>query len=497
VNVERELKLVVPPTFTLPSLLGLLPGVSPKAGEDRWLEAVYLDTADLRLARWGASFRHRSDDGWTVKLSQAGEGDILVRHEYVFPGDDPWTVPPPAQDLVQAFARTSPLTAVAEIGTLRRPVALVGSGGEDLAELTDDDVTVRSGGAVVGRFREIEVEFAEAAPPGLVVAVEARLRGAGAGGAPALPKHLRALGYGAPPAPEIAVPELGPQPTAGDVVHRAIAISVERLIRHDVVVRLDTDPEGVHQARVATRRLRSDLRTFGALVDASWAEPVREGLGWLADMLGGARDTDVMLERIRRFAEELPAVERPGGAVVVAALEQADKEVHDRLLEAMRSDRYAALLEALVTAANQPPLLPEAAEPARDVLPGLVRDPWKHLRREVRAAGKAPPDEVLHQLRIQSKRVRYAAEAVAPALGKPAARFAAAVEDLQEVLGVHQDAVVAEEWLRAWAAAQPSADAAFAAGAIAGRERASDRATRSDWRRAWKHLDTSDLRSWM
>ena len=124
-NVERELKLVVPPTFTLPSLLGLLPGVSPKAGEDRWLEAVYLDTADLRLARWGASFRHRSDDGWTVKLSQTGEGDILVRHEYVFPGDDPWTVPPPAQDLVQAFARTSPLTAVAEGSLWRRAVDTV------------------------------------------------------------------------------------------------------------------------------------------------------------------------------------------------------------------------------------------------------------------------------------------------------------------------------------------------------------------------------------
>ncbi len=297
--------------------------------------------------------------------------------------------------------------------------------------------------------------------------------------------------------PRSRSPELGPRPTAGDVVHLAIAVSTERLIRHDVVVRLDTDPEGVHQARVATRRLRSDLRTFGSLVDASWAEPVREGLGWLADMLGGARDTDVMLERIRRFADELPPAERPGGAVVVAALEQADKEIHERVLEAMRSDRYAALLEALVAAANQPPLLPEATEPARDVLPGLVREPWRQLRRAVRAAGKTPPDDVMHQLRIQSKRVRYAAEAVAPALGKQASRFAAAVEQLQEVLGVHQDAVVAEEWLRGWAAAQPSADAAFAAGAIAGRERAGDRATRSDWRRAWKRLDTADLRSWM
>jgi CHAD domain-containing protein len=475
----------------------LVPGVTPVPADERWLEAVYHDTADLRLARWGASLRHRDGEGWTLKLAEQPEGDVLVRAEHPFPGDDPAAVPAPAADLVRAFTRIQPLVAVVEMGTFRRPVRLVSATGQQLAELTDDDVTVRSGGAVVGRFRELEVEFDEACPPELARAVEARLRGAGAGGVPALSKHLRALGYGASPAPEITVPDLGPRPTAGDVIHRAIAQSVERLIRHDVVIRLDIDPEGVHQARVATRRLRSDLRTFDALVDQGWSRGARDELGWLADMLGGARDTDVLLQRIRDDAAALPEEEQAGGAAVVAALELADKEIHAQLLDALRSDRYVQLLETLVAAANRPPVLPEAAVPAQQALPPLVRGPWKKLRREVKAAGRDPADEALHGMRIQAKRVRYAAEAVAPALGKQATRFAEAVERLQDVLGSHQDAVVAEEWLRSWAAGQASPDAAFAAGAIAGREHAGARAARADWRRAWKRLDDPDLRDWM
>ena len=78
------------------------------------------------------------------------------------------------------------------------------------------------------------------------------------------------------------MPDLGADASAGNVVRRAIALSAIRLIRHDPVVRLDTDPEGVHQARVATRRLRSDLRTFRPLVDAAWSSALRDELGWLA-----------------------------------------------------------------------------------------------------------------------------------------------------------------------------------------------------------------------
>ena len=104
------------------------------------------------------------------------------------------------------------------------------------------------------------------------------------------------------------------------------------------------------------------------------------------------------------------------------------------------------------------------------------------------ALDKDPDDEALHAVRIPTKRARYASEAVAPVLGKRARAFAAAAADLQDALGEHHDAVVAEHWLRDWARASRSVPGAFAAGELAGLERAAaDRAKRR-WRKTWKPL---------
>lgn len=496
-NLERELKLVVPPTFRMPELDAIVPGVNAAVQEPRFLEATYFDTADLRLARWGASLRHRAGEGWTVKLASGRTADVLLREEHSFPGEDPGAPPVPAVDLVRAFSRTASLVPIAHVGTLRTPTLLLLPDGTPVAEVVDDDVTVRTDGVVSGRFREVEVELDEGCPHDLADAVERRLRSAGAGVAAALAKHLRALGYSASPDREIVVPELPAKPSAGDVIRRAIASAVERLILHDAVVRLDTDPEGVHQARVSTRRLRSDLRTFAPLLDPDWVAATRDELRWLGDVLGGARDTDVLLDRLRARVEDLPEAEQPGGAVILDALTLSDKEAHAAVLDAMRSDRYALVLEELVAAALDPPLTPAADAPAAEVMPALARGPARALRKAVKRAGDDPPDEVLHAIRIRAKRARYAAEAVAPAVGKEATRYAELAAELQGLLGEHQDAVVAGTWLREWAASSASADAAFAAGTIAGLERAEAADLRRGWRKVWRRLNDPKLRRWM
>ncbi len=114
----------------------------------------------------------------------------------------------------------------------------------------------------------------------------------------------------------------------------------------------------------------------------------------------------------------------------------------------MESPRYVALLERLIEAARQPQCRKAADAPAAEVVPGLVAGPWRKLRKAVDALPPNPPDADLHQIRILAKRTRYAAEAAAPLVGKKAKAFAVAVAELQEVLGDHQDAVVAEAWLR-------------------------------------------------
>jgi CHAD domain-containing protein len=297
--------------------------------------------------------------------------------------------------------------------------------------------------------------------------------------------------------PEIDVVELEDDATAGDVVRRAIALSVIRLVRHDPVVRLDEDPEGVHQARVATRRLRSDLRTFRSLVDDEWSSPLRDELGWLAGVLGEVRDGDVLLARFRDSAAELPEDGQQGARAVLATLEEARNAAHATLLETLHSRRYLELLDRLVAAANAPGLSTKAEATARDVVPELVVRPWHKLAKRVKALDESPSDEQLHNVRIRTKRVRYAAEAAAAIAGKPARDFAKKASKLQDVLGDLNDAVVAERWLESWAGQWRPVEEAWAAEALAERERSAAKPLRESWRDEWEELSSPKLRDWM
>ena len=499
-STEREVKLSAPPTFRMPWLDGIADGVSALPRETERLKTTYVDTDDYRLARWGVSLRHRAGQGWTTKLPAETSGPLLVRGEYTVPGDE--GVPPlESVDLVRAYVRTAELRPVARLRTVRRHVELRDFQDRLFADVVDDEVSVLSGRRIAARFRELEVEIpdeiAQEVPDGLLEGLIARLRAAGAGEPDTTSKYVRAVGALATRSPEVVAPSLPSGSSAGVVVRRAIGASVIHVLRHDVVVRLDSNPEGVHQARVATRRLRSDLRTFSSLLEAEWTRSLREELRWLGVVLGDARDADVMLERVRSRAASIPVTEAPGAARVLDALDRRRKEAHAVVIETLRGDRYVELLDRLVAAANEPDLLLGADLPAVQVLPGLVRGPWRALRRYVRTAGSSPTDEQLHMIRIRTKRVRYAADAVAPLMGRPARRFADEAAALQTVLGEHNDAVVAEAWLRTWAASERSGDASFAAGMLAGIERAGAQTARERWRRRWKRLAARDLRGWM
>jgi len=491
---EREVKLAASPSFRLPELDGLVNGATAVAREPERLSTTYLDTEDLRLARWGVSLRYRLGEGWTLKLPVEQQGPLLVRDELTFEGNGR-RPPRQAVDLVRAYVRTAELLPQIRLRTVRRRVELVDSSARLLADVVDDEVSVLVGRRLASRFRELEVEVGDETPQDVLDAVVSRLRSAGAGEVDPTPKYIRALGPRAGQLPEVAVEKLRSGATAGDVVRRAIAESVVRLIQHDTVMRLDSDPEGVHQARVATRRLRSDLRTFRPLLDPDWASSLRDELGWLAGILGTVRDGDVLLERMRKQASSLPPASADGAAGVLSTLEQARDAAHVELLDVLRGERYVALLDRLVEAARSPALLLEADLPASGSLAGLARRPWRKLRRSVSGLSHPPTDEELHGVRIPTKRCRYAADALEPVLGKRARVFARAAADLQDVLGDFNDAVVAERWLREWAAHTRSPRAAYAAGELAGLEHAAGQATRKRWRKAWRELAAVGLDS--
>ena len=495
---EREAKFAPAPGFRLPDLTGVVEGVSTAPADTLDLQTTYFDTPDLRLTRSGASLRYRNDEGWLVKLpeSDGGYKAMLVRREHRFDGP-PGAPPADALDLVLGLVRTAAVEPVSRMRTHRRRLELRGPDDKPLAEVVDDEVSILDRGHVAARFRELEVELREESDPELAHVVVDRLREAGAGEPDPTPKVVRALGSRALDAPDVLpAPELGRAANAGDVVRVALTASVARLVGHDAAVRLGEDPEGVHQARVATRRLRSDLRTFRALVDEEWCETLRDELKWLGTLLGSVRDADVLLARLRARVEHLPEPDRDAAAALVTRLGAERDRARADLLEGMGGRRYLELLDRLVDAARAPVLTPEAGQAAGDVLPGLVRKPLGRLDHAVDELDDDPPDEALHDVRKRAKQARYAAEAAASATGKPARRLASALEDVQDVLGEHQDAVVAEQWLRD-ALAAASARQTFVIGQLAALERLEAVASRAAWRDAWKKASRKRLRSWI
>ena len=492
-QVERELKFIAARDLDLASVVASVHhDLIADEPETRQLHASYFDTSDLRLARAGASLRHRDDDGWTVKLARPS-GVALERSELHVdgPAGDP---PAAAVDLVHALIRRAPLQLAAHLDTTRTRIVLRDADGEMLAELVDDDVSVHNGSASsTTEFRELEVEFAAGTSAELVDRIAEYLRRSGAGEPEHLSKIARALGPRALDAPDLVPPsDLDFASTPTEVLRAAIARSTARLLAHDPGVRLGADPEDVHQARVATRRIRSDLRTFREVVDPGWDESLRSELEWLGDLLGVVRDTDVLLDRLEARVTSLDPADQPLGAQLLDGLRTQRSAARDELLAGLRSDRYLDLLERLLAASRA---VPSSVADLELDLGDVVAKPWKKLRKAVKALGDDPPDEELHKVRIRAKRARYAAEAVTPALGKGAKRFASAVADLQDVLGEHQDAVVAGQWLRDHRSDDVST--AFVAGRLAGIEDAAAQASREEWESVWKKARRPKLRKWM
>ncbi len=502
--LEREVKLDAAPGFALPDLAGVAPGVVVRTRPDQRLHAAYYDTEDLRLIRSGVTLRHRHDargpaesGEWTLKLPEGGGSTVLARQELSWSGP-PDSVPPDALRLVRAYRRTRPIEELTVIITHRRRLLLTGPGDEPLVEI-DDDVVSAEQAHGAGGFREVEVEVVGPAGDTVLDAVVDRLLEAGATRADGHPKLARILGPRALEPPDVVPVPADALRTLGDVVRAAVAAGYIRLVEHDPPVRCEADPEAVHQARVATRRLRSDLRTFRPLLPPDWYTSTTDELRWLGQSLGAVRDADVLLDRLDGAARDLDVSDRGAAKQLLARLERERADQRDALLAAMDSDRYGQLLDRLAAAARElPPGGDRKAQAARaaPAAAAAPHRPWRRLRRSVRALGEQPSDEALHQVRIRAKRLRYASEAVAPVVGQPATAFARTVADLQDVLGDLHDCVVAEGWLRDAARAAP-ADQALAAGLLIAAERAEAAEHRAEWHAKWRQVHRKRMRAWI
>jgi CHAD domain-containing protein len=274
-------------------------------------------------------------------------------------------------------------------------------------------------------------------------------------------------------------------PDEGAIRLRAMIEAQRRaLLEHDPGTRLGDDPENLHQHRVAARRTRAFLRAARGYVDAEWARALADPMRELGQVTGPVRDLDVLAEHLRSELETLDPDERPGGDVLATRLESERASARRQLLETLDGDSYRALLARL---RMRPPLAPDVSSVPLD---RIARKAFRRLVRTVEHLGPAPDDVAVHRLRIKLKRARYAAELSAPVDGK-GGRYLARARALQDLLGEHQDAVVAERRLRELGFAEGSAPAAFVAGRLAERQRVRRERVAKRLPKAWKRLRAS------
>jgi CHAD domain-containing protein len=280
------------------------------------------------------------------------------------------------------------------------------------------------------------------------------------------------------------------------VVRQSFRQSYERLVGHETGLRKGDDPESVHQARVATRRLRSDLRTFEPFVEGAWAADLSGDLRWIGSELGNLRDTEVLRDRLRSHAAWLPPAEAEAARRVVRRLDADREAARFDVLSMLAQPRYAHVRDKLADAAGLPPFTDAAFEPASKALKKVVHSRFRKVRRAVRKAGAHPSDDALHRIRVRAKRCRYAAEACESVYGKRARRLARAMAEVQDVLGEHHDAVVATAWL-AKTAHECSPTEAYAIGMLARIEHGCATTARAEFRLLWRRVDTKRVRGWL
>ncbi|HZL01681.1 MAG TPA: CHAD domain-containing protein [Cellulomonas sp.] len=286
-----------------------------------------------------------------------------------------------------------------------------------------------------------------------------------------------------------------PVPTSSSAFARTLLSGqIAELREADAALR-DGGTDAIHAIRVAARRLRSTLTAYRKLLPSEEARRLTGELRWLGAALSPARDAQVMRDRLLTALADTPdhLVVGPVGDRIRAALDHDARLGQEGAVEALSSARYARLLgdlEALAETSSPRGVRTRSAErAARRALRADVRLVRRALRATQESAPATDPDVALHEARKKAKRLHYSAESAGVVLGRPADELAEAAHGVQDLLGEHQDSVVARRYLlRLAQEARAAGDDTFTLGLLHAREQATAHTDASATRAARRRI---------
>lgn len=434
-----------------------VPGYSLRAGKTKQQRDTYWDTADgaISRARFTCRVRERGDGAEaTMKGTAEARGGMRTRREVTAelpPGaTSPAGAPGECGHLVRVLCGKQPLVELFTL-TQKRQIFLLSDDQGELAEISLDQSRAERGG-LGGEMVRVEVEVEEGAEERARRFVD--LLVAMGGLTPAETSKFQAAmaltgQEPTPKSPALGSTALSPSMTAAEAAYAVLRKHFGVFLANEPSTRLGEDIEGLHDMRVAARRLRAAMSAFRPYLPPRF-DRFRLELGWVAAALGVVRDLDVQIERMEEWRAGFDESHAHALDGIEQILEHRRGRGRARMLAVLDSRRYALFVERFSAALRiGPPHGFEAgAVPALDAGPRLIERRYRRVRKLGDAITPASPAYEYHTLRIDAKKLRYALEFFGPLYGKQSLDFSSRVTALQDVLGLHQDAEVAVDMLR-------------------------------------------------
>ncbi|WP_282151035.1 CHAD domain-containing protein [Ruegeria atlantica] len=240
--------------------------------------------------------------------------------------------------------------------------------------------------------------------------------------------------------PEIRVSKQEPSiEVATDIIRTYLAVARQ----NEAGVIDDIDTEFLHDYRVSLRRVRSVISLFKGVLSPEQTAALKREFSGLMESTGRARDLDVYLLEKDSYFNLIPPNLHEGAVAMFAQFEKERSQALGRLSRLFRTQNYDNQMKKLTELFANPTNLqpgPNADRPAYEYARALI---WKRYRKTCKLArGITPntPDEAVHNLRIDCKKLRYLMEFFAPLFDAKAFKtIIKPLKKLQDNLGLFND----------------------------------------------------------